>query len=270
MANTYTSKNNFAKPALNDTGWNTTLNANLDQVDTVAAVGGLAVALTEVPSASLNVKVAAGTFRASTGTIVSYAGTSSQALTASNTNYVYLTDAGTLTVSTSAFPGTAHVRLATVVVGGSTVTSITDSRLPFVSAGVNNNTVYLALAGGTFADSGGVVTVGCGTTNGTKIGTSSTDKIGFWGATPVVRPASANQAALGSLVTATLTNSTTGSATTTIGDVGASFSQSGLNNIHASLLVQINNAVTDFASVKTLVNQLRSDLVTAGVLKGSA
>lgn len=37
-----------------------------------------------------------------------------------------------------------------------------------------------------------------------------------------------------------LTNSTTGTPSTTIGDVGSSFSQSGLNNIHASLLAKIN------------------------------
>lgn len=37
-----------------------------------------------------------------------------------------------------------------------------------------------------------------------------------------------------------LTDSTTGTPSTTIGDVGSSFSQSGLNNIHASLLAKIN------------------------------
>lgn len=154
-----------------------------------------------------------------------------------------------------------------VVAGATTITSVTDARVAFHSTGT---TVSLALAGGTFADSGGVVTVETGTTNGVKFGGGVTSKIGFWGTAPGVQPASANQAALGSLVTVTLTDSSGGSATTTIADVGASFSQSGLNNIHASLIAQINHAVTDFASVKTLVNQMRSDLVARGILKGSA
>ena len=56
------------------------------------------------------------------GTVGTYAGISSTAMTASATNYLYLdlTSAGALTVNTTGFPTTAHVRLATVVAGGST------------------------------------------------------------------------------------------------------------------------------------------------------
>ena len=60
--------------------------------------------------------------------------------------------------------------------------------------------------------------------------------------------ASANQAAL--------TDSTTGTPSATLNDVTAVHDQAILNNNFASLLV--------------LVNQLRSDLVTAGIIKGSA
>ena len=79
--------------------------------------------------------VAAGVYRKADGTIVTYAGTASQAITASTTKYLYLTDAGALTVDT-AWPtgGTNHVRLAIVVAGTSTITSITDARLCFISA----------------------------------------------------------------------------------------------------------------------------------------
>ena len=60
MSTTYTTNTNLGKPALGDTGWSTPLNSNCDALDALAPVGGLAVALHEVPSASLNVKVAAG------------------------------------------------------------------------------------------------------------------------------------------------------------------------------------------------------------------
>ena len=268
MSSTFTTYVGMEIPGTNDTGWDVPIRATINTLDGLSAVGSLAVALTEHPSASLNVKVAAGSFRKSDGTIVAYAGTSSQAMTASQTNYLYLTDAGALTVNTTGFPAsTFHVRLATVVAGTSTITSITDSRLPWPSSGANGNTIYLALAGGTLTDGANVAV---GSTTGTQIGTASTQKLGFYGATPVVRPASANQAAIGALNTVTLTDSTTGTATTTIGDVGAAFSQTTLNNIHASLLAQINHAVTDFASFKTLVNQMRADLVALGLEKGSA
>ena len=67
-----------------------------------------------------------------------YAGVASQALTASQTNYMYLNSAGVLTISTSAYPtyGTdsgedLYYPLATVVCDGSSVTSITDTRWRF-------------------------------------------------------------------------------------------------------------------------------------------
>jgi hypothetical protein len=249
MANTYTTRAGLAKPATNDTSWGTTLNGDFDALDALQPVGALAVSLTEVPSASLNVAVAGGTFMKSDGTTVTYAGTASQAMTASQTNYLYLTDSGTLTVNTTGFPATTfQVRLATVVAGGTTITSITDARVPFASSGKNRNTLYLALSGGTLDDSGGVISVGTGTTNGTKIGATTADKLGLWGATPVVQPSGANQAAI--------TDSTGGTAGFTLADVTASHSQSILNN--------------NFASIARQQAAFRTALVAAGVIKGSA
>lgn len=348
MPDTFSTSLNIRKPANNASGWDALVNDNFDLLD--AILTPLIAATTEVPSTTLNVKVSAGSFRKSDGTIVDYAGTASQALTLSTTNYLYLTDAGALTVNTTGFPAaTFHVRLAIVTTDTTTVTAITYPRVLTTASGKNGNTVYLSLLGGTFDDSGGVITVGTGTTNGvkfgagstsklgfygvtpivqpantvelvallgslglrvtggnpalnlgtgaitcgaanvgglttiadaqnitvgsttgTKVGTATTQKLGFWNATPVIQPASANQAAIGTLTTVTLTDSTTGTPSTTIGDVGAAFSQSGLNNIHASLVSQINHAVTDHATLKTLLNQLRSDMVLAGLLKGSA
>src|ERR1700722_12794778 len=126
---TYTPNAKLAQPALGDTGWSTPLNANCATLDGLTPIGGLCVPLTEIPSASLNVKVAAGGYVQQDGTVGTYAGTSSQAITASTTKVLYLdlTASGALTVGSS-YPSTAHVRLATVVAGSSTITSVTDNR----------------------------------------------------------------------------------------------------------------------------------------------
>ena len=136
MASTYTTRAGLAKPGAGDTSWNVTLNADLDSLDALAPLGALAVSPAERPSASLNVQVAGGVFVSSAGAYVVYAGTASQAVTASTTTYLWLTDAGVLS-SGSAFPtaGTKCVRLAAVVAGTSTITSITDARVTISSAG---------------------------------------------------------------------------------------------------------------------------------------
>ncbi len=91
---------------------------------------------TQGNSTSLNVDVQAGSFIDSTGAIVAYAGVTGQAITASTTKYLYLSDAGVLVIGT-AWPAAAtkHVRLAVVVAGTSTITSVTDSRITTTSCG---------------------------------------------------------------------------------------------------------------------------------------
>jgi hypothetical protein len=125
----YTSNTKLGKPALADRNWNVPLNANCDTLEAMAPLSNLAVTTYEVPSASLNVGVAPGTFCTPWGAKVTYAGVAPQAMTASVSNYVYLLDDGTLTISTSSFPAsTIHVPLAVVVAGTATITSITDAR----------------------------------------------------------------------------------------------------------------------------------------------
>jgi len=51
---------------------------------------------------------------------------------------------------------------------------------------------YLALAGGTLDDAADIA---LDTTTGSKLGTAAAQKLGLWGVTPVVQPASADQAA---------------------------------------------------------------------------
>lgn len=132
MANTWTSNVAFATPAYNDANWDVPLRANNVLIDGMTAIGGGGVRCVEgdiTTSASLNVKVGACTFVNSLGQTVAYAGVASQAMTLSQTNYLYLTDAGVLTVNTTGFPAnTLHVPLATVVAGATTITSITDAR----------------------------------------------------------------------------------------------------------------------------------------------
>lgn len=249
MSTTYTTNTNLQKPALADVGWSVPLNADFDQLDAVSAIGTLAVAQTEVPSASLNVKVSAGTYYKANGVLNTYAGTASIAMTASQTNYVYLTDAGVLTVNTTGFSTLVNsVPLAKVVTGLTTITTVTDQRLGVESNGITN---YLLLAGGTFADTIGVVVVETGTTNGVRFGGSVGSKVGFWGVAPVVQPLGAAQAVL--------INSTGGTVSTTLAAVTATNSSDQSGPVNAN-----------FASLFTQTNAIRTALVAAGIIKGSA
>jgi hypothetical protein len=88
-----------------------------------------------------------------------------------------------------------------------------------------------------------------GTTTGTKIGTAASQKLGFYNVTPAVQPAHTNQAAVATtaITTASTTTTPAGYATTT----------------------QADNLAAIVAATRTLINQVRSDLVTIGLLKGS-
>jgi streptogramin lyase len=129
MASTPTTRLRLNKPANNDAGWDSTLNADLDALDALAPLGALFVSVAENPSSSLNIRVAAGTFANQAGTAyVTYAGTASYAVTTATTNKVWLTNAAVLSHG-AAYPTTAHVRLASVAAGATTITSITDDRV---------------------------------------------------------------------------------------------------------------------------------------------
>jgi hypothetical protein len=174
MANTYTPNVQLAMPAPGDRTWNLPVNGNAQVLDALAPVGALAVVTTELPSATLNVHVAAGNYLKQDGTIGIFAGSVSQAMTASTTNFLYLdlTNSGVLVVNTTGFPATAHVRLATVFAGPSSITSIADSRVAFYVVGSIDDGVNLTF----------------GTVTGTQIGTGANQKLAFFGKTPVVQP----------------------------------------------------------------------------------
>ena len=114
-----------------------------------------------------------------------------------------------------------------------------------------------------------------GTTTGTKIGTATTQKIGFWNAVPVVQPASANQAAAAAQTQDTLTNSTGGTVSTTLAAItaGAAYTQadmSAVKNALASLASQLAKIKTDVTNIKTLQDAARTALVDTGIMRGAA
>lgn len=97
---------------------------------------------------------------------------------------------------------------------------------------------YLPLAGGTMAEGGDIAT---GTGTGTKIATSANQAIAFYGSTPLAQQAGAAQAALAATLTLT-----------------------GADTVSAA------NVTTEIDNLKTLVNEMRSNLVALGLIKGAA
>ena len=94
------------------------------------------------------------------------------------------------------------------------------------------------------------------TTTGTKIGTSVSQKLGFWNATPVVQQASANQAAVTSL-TASSGGASGGNTVPAVTD-----SASAADAV-ATLAAKVNG-------LNVLVTAIRTALVNTGIIKGAA
>lgn len=82
--------------------------------------------------------------------------------------------------------------------------------------------------------------IAAGTTTGSQIGTAANQKLGFYGAVPVVQPASASQAAIS------------------------------LPSIAGSDTVDITFLSSYLANVQTLLMELRDNLVSVGIIKGGA
>jgi hypothetical protein len=225
VATTYTTNARLQKPGTADRGWDMPINANADALDGMAAIGGLAVTITESPSASLNVRAAAGTFVMADGTIGVFGGATSIPLPASATTYLWLSPTGVLTQGTS-FPSAAHLRLAQVVTGATTVTKVIDQRVCFSVQGAGLG--FVLKAGDTMSGPLAIVNA----TSNASVFSADPGKavIGFFGVAP--------QAQAPALVP--LIDATTGVAGGTIQNVGTSFSQSVLDNNFASLVAQVN------------------------------
>jgi hypothetical protein len=262
MATSYTSNTKLGKPAVADRNWNVALNANADALDALSPVGGLCVTPTEIPSASLNVQVAAGKYQKGDGTVGTFTGAVSLALGASQTSSLYLTGSGALTVSTTGYPTTSHIRLGTVITGSSTISSITDDRVVCAMLGTGT-LLYLPLAGGALNDG---AKVALGTSMGTQLGTSPGQRLGFWGATPVVQPSAYTQVYTTSTKTLAAYSSiveSTGFTGIVSGQPGTPYAQvSDLNNLRAA-----HESVRNLAeNVAQLLNSLINDLRSSGLV----
>jgi hypothetical protein len=109
-------------------------------------------------------------------------------------------------------------------------------------------------------------------TGSASIGNAPTDTLGFYGATAIARPSAYTQTytttskTVADLTSATLTDSTTGTANTTVQDVTAAFSQTILNNNFADLVAQVNALRADLVATKNNLNSALDDLQALGLL----
>lgn len=128
MALSYSTNAKLRVPPFDWLDWNTPLNENWLLLDSTPAIGDLRVTTTEVPSAGLTVTVAAGDYRKRDGTVATYAGIASQAVSNNATTVLYLDSSGALQTASTYPTGSVIVRLATVVATSGVITSIDDDR----------------------------------------------------------------------------------------------------------------------------------------------
>lgn len=93
-----------------------------------------------------------------------------------------------------------------------------------------------------------VVNFAFNTGTGTKFGTATGQKMGFWNVAPVIQPAHANQAAL--------TNSSGGTYDGTLAAISGTGDDAGINN--------------NFTDIFTLLDAMRTAMVNSGMMKGAA
>lgn len=97
--------------------------------------------------------------------------------------------------------------------------------------------------------------------------------VGFYGTTPIARPAAYTQTYAtatrthSNLTSAALTDSSGGTADTTVQSIGTTYSQTEVRNNFADLTAQINALRTDLANAKQIINSLTNDLQAFGLLQ---
>jgi hypothetical protein len=154
LAQTQTPNLGLTKPSVGSLNWGPTVNTDLDLVDAKLAA---AYYYQASAGSGLNLNIAAGSaFCGNPPVAVSYAG-GTLALTASQTNYVYLDPAATC-VPAFNITGFAvgQIPLAKVVTGASTITSVTDVRTWFVDPNSSGPVIRADLMPG--ADAGAKIT----------------------------------------------------------------------------------------------------------------
>lgn len=109
-------------------------------------------------------------------------------------------------------------------------------------------------------------------TTGTKIGTATTQKLGFFNATPVVKPSAYTQTystaskTHPAITAATLTDNTGGTANTTLVAVEATYTQATIRNNFADLAAMVNKNTADHLALAQVVNALIDDLQALGLV----
>lgn len=112
---------------------------------------------------------------------------------------------------------------------------------------------------------GNVVTINGDESNASniiKIGRAA-DVVSLFGAAGSAQPADASQAAVGAVTTVGANTGTAGAGLSLIGDTATVNQAAAIMNDFAALQ-------EDISALQVLVNQLRSDLVALGLIKGSA
>lgn len=132
---TYTGRVGFGVPYFMQRNDYLITDPNWTRLDNAAALGSLCVQENERPiSTTASVQVSAGSFSTSNGSIVTYAGTTGLAVTASAVTMVWLDEAGTIHTGSS-YPTGPILRLATVTAASAAVTAIVDDRMCVSSTG---------------------------------------------------------------------------------------------------------------------------------------
>jgi hypothetical protein len=153
-------------------------------LDAFSALGGLCVSPVEVPSGSLAVSVAPGRYQKGDGSVGAFLGQPVLILEPSTTSSIYLDPSGDVVASTTGFPSTSHVPLATATTSEAGVLTVSDMRIRCRVVG-DDSLPFVPIAGGSLLD-GANLTLGAG--SGTQLGTSASQKLGFWGTTPIPQP----------------------------------------------------------------------------------
>jgi len=119
--------------------------------------------------------------------------------------------------------------------------------------------VFSFISGGTGSIKDGT-NIPLGSTTGTKIGTATTQKLGFWNATPIVRPSAFTQ----TYATASKTHANlTYSAPATYGAGANGYSTAAMASaVHAAVIA----LAADVANVKQVLNSVIDDLQSMGLL----
>lgn len=97
--------------------------------------------------------------------------------------------------------------------------------------------------------------------DGTTLGASTSEKISFYGVTPVAQLSATAQSAV---ATTAITTVVTTAATSTSPYGFATAAQAD------AIVAAVNSLISRGSANTTLVNQIRADLVTVGLIKGSA